>query len=231
MQGKNELYTQYFFQHVNPETIDKLWKAGRVKQFPKGHLLLRARDSLKQICIQLTGKSAVYSLTHTGKRKIIFIYGEGYLLNEQVLREETASLFCETLETSKVFVVPKTFFVKCMEEDFTLTRAVLEVQEHRLRRMGRQLKNTMGSVHMEQKLAAKLFKLSKDFGRKTAQGIEIDLNLPVTLLADMLGSSRETTSRMCGTLMDLGLITMEKKKITVRDQEKLLTYYRTGKME
>lgn len=231
MQGENELYKQSFFQNVKPETVEKLWTAGTVKQFPKGHILLRARDRSNQVYIQLSGKTIAYNLTHTGKRKIIFVYGEGILLNEHVLREHTASLFCETLEKSRIFTAPMQFFLKCMEEDFTLTSAVLRQQECRLRRMGHQLKNTLGSIYMEQKLAAKLWKLSRDFGIQTPEGTEIDMNISVTLLADMLGASRETASRMCGILADLGLIRIRKKRITVMDQEKILAFFKTGKIE
>ncbi|WP_373214163.1 Crp/Fnr family transcriptional regulator [Ruminococcus sp. 5_1_39BFAA] len=231
MQGKNELYRLSFFLNVTPKTLEKLWSAGSIKQFPRGHILMRARDKVDQVYIQLSGKSMVYNLTHTGRRKIIFIYGEGALLNEHMLYEHAASLFCETLEKSSIFAVSKKLFQKCMEEDFTLTSAVLKQQEWRLWRMGHQLKNTLGSVGMKQKLAAKLWKLSRDFGIQRPDGVEIDLNLSVTMLADMLGASRENTSRLCSELVDLGLLKIQKRRITITDQEKIADFYKTGKME
>lgn len=231
MQGENELYKQSFFQNVSPRTIETLWNAGTIKQFSKGHILMRARDNVSNVYIQISGKSMVYNLTHTGKRKIIFVYGEGMLLNEHMLQVQSASLFCETLEKSRIFTIPLHFFLKCMEEDFTLTRAVLEIQEWRLWRMGHQLKNSMGSIYMEQKLAAKLCKLSRDFGIQTPDGIEIDLNISVTLLADMIGASRETTSRLCNTLVHMGLLKIHKKRITITNSEKMLAFYKTGKLE
>lgn len=97
--------------------------------------------------------------------------------------------------------------------------------------MGHQLKNTLGGIYLERKLAAKLWKLSRDFGIQTPDGIEIDINLPVTLLADMLGASRETTSRMCGILVDLGLMKINKKKITITDSQKMSAFYKTGKIQ
>lgn len=231
MQGENLLYKQSFFQNVTPDTIEKLWGAGAVKQFPRGHIVMRARDNLNRVYIQLSGKSVIYNLTHTGKRKIIFVFGEGVLLNEHVLCARPASLFCETLEKSRIFTVPRGQFLACMEKDFTLTRAVLETQECRVRRMGHQLKNTLGGIYMERKLAAKLWKLSRDFGIQTPDGVEIDLNISVTLLADMLGASRETTSRLCGTLIDLGLMKIHKKRITITDSQKMSVFYKTGKIE
>lgn len=230
IQGENPLYKLNFFQNTTLDTIEKLWEAGQERQFSKGHILIRARESTHSVYFQMSGKSMVYNLTHDGKRKIIFIFGKGVLLNEHVLSSHLPSVFCETIETSRIFMAPLKVFVKCMETDFTLTRAVLEVQQNRIWRMGHQLKNTQGSIYMERKLAAKLWKLARDFGIRTPDGIEIDINLSVTLLADMLGASRETTSRLCGTLVDLGLIKIHKKRITITDSQKISVYYKTGKI-
>lgn len=231
MPKENELYRLSFFQKVTPETIEKLWKKGNIREYPKGHLLIRARDPVRLVYFQLSGKSMVYNLTDQGKRKIIFIWGKGILLNEHVLNEQSASLFCETIEKSRIFAVPLSLFCECMEEDFTLTRAVIELQEQRIRRLGHQLKNTLGSIYMERKLAAKLWKLSRDFGISAPEGVEIDIKLPVTLLADMLGASRETTSRLCSALIDLGLIKIKNRRITITDSEKIVAFYKTGKIQ
>ncbi|MCB7317740.1 Crp/Fnr family transcriptional regulator [Lacrimispora sp. 210928-DFI.3.58] len=231
MQGKNRLYEQKFFQNVARDTADKLWAAGSIREFPAGHVLMRAKDCTSQVYIQLSGKSMVYNLTHMGKRKIIFLFGGGVLLNEHVMNAHPASLFCETIEKSRIFSVPLKLFLQCMEEDFTLTRAVLETQECRIWRLGHQLKNTQGGIYMERKLAAKLWKLSRDFGIQKPDGIEIDINLSVTMLADMLGSSRETTSRLCSILIDLGLMKINKKRITIINPEKMSVFYKTGETE
>lgn len=230
MQGENRLYQQHLFENVMPDTIDKLWRSGVVKTFPKGSVLIRAKESAAFVCVQLSGKSMIYNLTHTGRRKIIFIFGAGTLLNEHVLNDHVTSLYCETIEQSEIFMVPVTCFLRCMEEDFTLTKAVLEMQEKRIWRLGHQLKNTMGSIYLERKLAAKLWKLARDFGIQTPEGIEIDINMTITILADMLGAPRETTSRLCNTLTNYGLMKMNKKRITITNPEKMSEFYKSGEI-
>ena len=153
------------------------------------------------------------------------------MLNEHVVHEHPASLYCETLEKSEVFSVPLSFVLSCMERDFTLTKAVLEIQESRIWRLGHQLKNTQGGIHMERKLAAKLWKLSRDFGVPSKDGLEIDIDMPVALLADLLETSRETTSRMCSFLAEKGLVKVRKKRITITDSGKMSAFYKTGKID
>ena len=122
-------------------------------------------------------------------------------------------------------------FLQIMSDDFELTKNVLAAQERKIRRLSHQLKNTTSSIYLEKKLAAKLWKLSRDFGVQTEEGIEIDLNLSVTFLADMLGVPRETTSRACSVLADNGLIHMNRKRIMILDPKKITRFYRTGKTD
>ncbi len=213
-----------------PDTLRKLRKFGKVQEFPKGSLVIRAKEPLEYIYIQIDGKSIVYNLTHTGKRKILFVFGHGALLNEHVLNEHNSAMYCETIEKSRIFIISADCFVRCMEQDFALTRAVLTAQERKVWRLGHQLKNTMGSIYMERKLAAKLWKLARDFGVNVPEGIEININLSVTLLADMLGAPRETASRLCRTLVDYKLIQMKGKRIIILDPRKISAFYRTGEI-
>lgn len=231
MRGENQLYQQHFFRDVSSDTVEKLWQTGTIKEVPRGQVLIRAKENVDSVYVQLSGKSIIYNLTHTGKRKIIFIFGDGTLLNEHVLNIHVASMYCETIEKSRIFVIPIMEFLYCMEQDFSLTRAVLEMQERRIWRLGHQLKNTMGSIYLERKLAAKLWKLSRDFGITTPEGIEIDINMSITFLADMLGAPRETTSRLCNTLTDYGLMKIRKKRITITDPRRMSNFYKTGRIQ
>ena len=224
-------YNIPFLDPVKEETREALWKLGKVEEADKGTVLFRAKKDLDKIYIQLSGKSAIYNLTHGGHRKIIFICGEGFLLNDHVMNEHLSSLFCETIEKSKIFVISAKSFLSLMEQDFSLTKAVIKVQEWKMWRMGHQLKNTTGSIYMERKLAAKLWKLARDFGRETPEGIEIDLNLSITFLSDMLGAPRETTSRLCKTLTNYGLIKINKKRITIIDADKISRLYKEGMID
>ena len=219
------------FKEVAPDTLQKLRKYGKIQEFPKGSLIIRAKEPLEQIYIQIDGKSIVYNLTHTGNRKILFIFGRGALLNELVLNDHHSATYCETIEKSRIFIIPADRFVRCMQQDFALTRAVLAAQERKVWRLGHQLKNTMGSIYMERRLAAKLWKLARDFGVNVPEGIEININLSVTFLADMLGTPRETASRLCRTLVDYRLIQMKGKRIIIINPQRISAFYRTGEIQ
>jgi len=92
--------------------------------------------------------------------------------------------------------------------------------------MYRQLKNATGVIKMEKRLAAKLWKLSKDYGVSCDNGIVINMNISITYLADLLGSKRETISRALKILLNENLIEYKDKKIKVISQEKLAEFFK-----
>ena len=70
--------------NISLELSKTLLNAGKIIEFPKGKILMRQREPVDAIYFQLSGKSMIYNLTHHGKRKILFIYGKGTLLNENI---------------------------------------------------------------------------------------------------------------------------------------------------
>ncbi|HIZ44396.1 MAG TPA: Crp/Fnr family transcriptional regulator [Firmicutes bacterium] len=228
MEKKKLILELRFFQGIRSETAERLSGKALLRKYERGALIYRAKERIGRVCFQMEGKSILYNMTHSGSRKIIFILGKGELLNDHVLNDHETSVFCEAIETSLVLEFPAALFAEEMERDFGLVRQVIAAQERKIWRLGHQLKNTMGSIYLERKLAAKLWKLARDFGIRTAEGIEIDISMPVTFLADLLGTPRETASRLCKTLTENGLIIMKKKKIIIPDPERMSRFYKTG---
>ena len=231
MNKKNPLIEMPLFDGVDSKTIKNIWAKGKVYEYPKGTILIRGKEPVSNVYIQLSGKSIQYNLTQNGKRKILFVFGRDMLLNEHVFNHHLTSIYCETIEKSEIFVIPVSEFIKQMTLDFKLAENVLEAQERKMWRLSHQLKNTMSSIYLERKLASKLWKLCRDFGIDKEYGREIDINMSITFLADMLGVPRETASRVCSTLVEQGLIKINKKRIVVVNLEGLQNFYRMGKIE
>lgn len=226
---KNEQTTEVlsFLDTCAPDTRLRFLELGQTVSFPRGKCCLRAGESNERIFFLLHGKAAIYNLTRCGRRKILFIFGSGSLVNES-LTGTISNIYCETLEPCLFHVIRRNDLLPLMEQDFSLTRSLLACQERKIWRLEHQLKNTIGSIYLERKLAAKLWKLARDFGVPAEKGILIDMDLSITFLADLLGAPRETTSRVCRRLSDLGLIQITRKKICIPDPLALSHFYRTA---
>lgn len=215
------------FPDIAEETKARLMSISSIKSYPKGEILLKAKHKEDYIYILINGRVIIYNLTHTGRKKILFVFGSGRLLNESILSPEKVSSYCESISKVELLQIPRNYFIQCMSEDFELTRDILQRQERKIWRLGHQLKNTVGGMGIDRKLAAKLWKLARDYGIPREDKIEIDMNLSITFLADMLGVPRETASRSCRFLESQGLIRIGGKRILVCP-EKLAAFYKRG---
>jgi global nitrogen regulator NtcA len=76
---------------------------------------------------------------------------------------------------------------------------------------------TLAHRDMGSRLVSFLLILSRDFGVPTSEGIRIDLKLSHQAIAEAIGSTRVTVTRLLGDLRNAEQISIHKKKITVHN--------------
>ncbi|TDT62289.1 Crp/Fnr family transcriptional regulator [Fonticella tunisiensis] len=213
------------FKVVSNSTLEFLKDRTYKIKIKKGKQLFDQKEIVKTIYIVLKGKMTLYRNSEEGQKRVIFILNEGEIINEVIFDEKVSSANCEAFEDSELLCFLKDDLMKAMSMDFKLTEFIINSMSKKIRRLYRQLKNTV-PIRIDKRLAAKLWKLSRDYGIPADEGILINLNITVTYLADMLGSSRETISRCLRVLENEGLIKVKNKKIYVVSSEKLSIYFR-----
>jgi len=214
------------FNGVSKASLKKLKDFGEVKKYQTGNHLFRDKEEVSTLYVVLSGSVSLYKLNENGNKRVIFILGKGKMINDVIIQDLPSSINCEIFEESYILSYDKATFLKIMEEDFILTKNIMSSLAMKVRRLYRQLKNATGVVRMEKKLAAKLWKLSRDYGVKCDDGVIINMNISVTYLADLLGSKRETVSRSLKILLDNKLIKYDNKKIKVIDQDELSKFFK-----
>jgi CRP/FNR family transcriptional regulator, global nitrogen regulator len=80
---------------------------------------------------------------------------------------------------------------------------------------------TLAHRDMGSRLESFILILCRDFGVPGREGITIDLRLSHQAIAEAIGSTRVTITRLLGELKKKNLISIHKKKITVRDPVQL----------
>jgi global nitrogen regulator NtcA len=76
---------------------------------------------------------------------------------------------------------------------------------------------TLAHRDMGSRLVSFLLILCRDFGVPTSDGIRIDLKLSHQAIAEAIGSTRVTVTRLLGDLREAQMISIVKKKITVHN--------------
>ncbi|MCB2293112.1 Crp/Fnr family transcriptional regulator [Clostridium algoriphilum] len=213
------------FECIEDKTLNLIRVSVIIKKLKKSQILFAERQSMSVIYIVLEGKVTMYRLSERGQKRVVYILNKGEIINEVNLDECTSSINCEGFEESEIISIATEDLLKIMKQDFKLTEVMLCSMSKKIRRLYRQIKNTV-PTRMDKRVAAKLWKLSKDYGVEIQEGILIDVKISITYLADMLGSSRETVSRAVKELEIMGMVKIENRKFIV-NREKLNEYFKS----
>ena len=214
------------FTNAKEETIEQLVKYAKVNQYKKGSYIFRDKEIVDQIYIVLHGKVSISKLGESGEGRVIFILDQGQILNDHLKNQLPSAIDCICFEKCEILSYPREWFLSMMEQDFELTKSVLDQFCSKLRRTYRQLKNAPTNIAMERKLAAKIYRLYHDYGVKVEDGYLIDLPLTVSYLSQLLGAQRETVSRAFKKLVEADLVQYENKKIKIKSPEALGNYHK-----
>jgi CRP/FNR family cyclic AMP-dependent transcriptional regulator len=221
----NQLRNLPLFKETTDETINLIKEKCYIKNLKKRESLFSERQKVDSIYIVLEGKVTMYRLSEKGQKRVIYILNKGEIINEVIFDNNTASINCEGFEDSEVISVSKVDLLNIMQQDFKLTEVIMYSMSKKIRRLYRQIKNTV-PTKMDKRVAAKLWKLSKDYGVEIEEGILIDLKISITYLADMLGSSRETISRAVKELEKMDMVKIKDRKFIV-NAEALNKYFKS----
>ncbi|MGF6376583.1 CRP/FNR family cyclic AMP-dependent transcriptional regulator [Clostridiales Family XIII bacterium PM5-7] len=207
-----------------PSTTTSLISCGILRRYKKGERVFMEREQVGCVYFLAEGTAAIYKVNQQQDKKVIFICGKGELLSITVLPSILTASECEMLTDGLILSFPSAQFKALMAADPWLSERIMEDMAKKIGRLYRQLANTTNTTLIDQQIAAKLWKLARDHGVPTDEGIEIGFNLPITYLADLVGSTRETVSRQVKRLMEKELIQWSKNRFVIKDMDQLANY-------
>lgn len=216
------------FSNVRPKTIEKIISIGHIHHYTANESIFFDKDILSSIYFVLEGTACLYKTHSNGQNKVIFILSKGELLNESLSDELPSAINCKAYNDCAILSIPKKDLLMLMQSDPILMENILSAFSKRIRRLYRQLKNSTSVIKMEKRLAAKLWKLSRDYGVPCKEGVLINFPITITSLADFLGSYRETISRALKVLISNELVIYQNKYIIIPDPDKLSLYFKSN---
>ena len=214
------------FNGVNRKLVDDLEKKLIKLNTETNTLLFREGDILDFIYMVESGQYAMFKLSSTGDQRVIFTLGPGEILNYPERRPYPISIACRVIRGGIVYKLEQKTLFEAIEKDPVLALNTIDLYNLRMRRLYRQLKNSSGSVRLDKRIAAKLWKLSKDYPTPHPEGVAIDLKITTTFLAELIGASRESVSRNLKPLLESGLVLQERGTFIIPDRSQLEFYFK-----
>lgn len=185
--------------------------------YKKGEVIVSQGEVPRSTFIIKTGLIKTYNLTVSGQERLIDINTNHDIFPDTWIfgKSSGAIYFYEALEDCTIYTVPRSVLLELMNERSDLLRVLLE------RYLGTSISqymriNALTHSIAGEKLLHMLRYLCVRFGKTTRNGnIELQIHLNHTLLADLMGISRETATNELIKLKKRGIIDYDRKQMTV----------------
>jgi CRP/FNR family cyclic AMP-dependent transcriptional regulator len=188
-----------------------------LRRFRAGATLMHEGQRGEEVLLLLEGRVKVICTTAEGKEIVLQFCGPGDLIGElSVVDDRPRSSTVEAFEPVEALALSGGDFRAFLASRPEAVTALLRAISRRFRDMDRKLIEFAASQTLG-RLAGRLVELAERYGEPVDDGVEIDLRLTQEELAGWTGSSREAVAKALQSLRDLGLVTTERRRITVLD--------------
>jgi CRP/FNR family cyclic AMP-dependent transcriptional regulator len=126
----------------------------------------------------------------------------------------------ETMEQTALYAMNRAVFIQFMEKSPKLCLKLLEATIDRLRKANEQIFD-LTFLGVRLRILKSLIRLSEQYGVQSNQGILIDVKLTHQQLANMVGTVRESVTKVLLQLQEEQVIEIRQKRIIVKNADAL----------
>ena len=215
------------FRRLAPEDRQRLAAVAQVREFDKGAQLFAEGDASEWMYTIVAGRVKVSKSTVRGTDIILEIFGPGDPVGAVAVYESRPyPASATTLEPTTCLLMPRQAFFSLLETHPTMVRGLLVGLTHRLVELTNRLAELSGG-RIEARLARFLLKLTDDMGQTHSDGIFIPLALSRQEIADMIGTTIETSIRIMSRWGKDDIVRTEKQGFVILDRAALETLARS----
>lgn len=175
----------------------------------------------KKLYILVSGRVKLSMLSPDGKEKVLTILQEGDIFGEMSLFDEDPHpITAEVIEEARLVILPFDDLENIIMQNPKVAIKIIEALAKKTRLLTSQIRELVFQ-DAEGRLASLLTRFAEDFGVDVKSGKMIDLILTHQEIANLLGSSRVTVTKLINQFIDEGIIKMYKRKIVILNEKKL----------
>lgn len=208
----------------SPLSREKLRALDRCKAnnlYHKGEVVFQEGTLPLGVYCVYEGQLKMYKAGSTGRPQIIGIAKPGTLMGHRaLLANKPHSFTAESLGEARVCFVDKKTFSSLLSENSSVTESLLRKMALDLDLVEDRLIDIVEKP-VPVRLARLLLSLGDTYGRPTQKGTRIALPLTREEMAEMIGTTQETTIRLLSLFRKKGLVRLDNKSITLLEPDKL----------
>lgn len=210
------------FSGLDKEDLNALAAIVTRKEFAKRDTLFHQGDPGDEFMILTEGSVKVELMNSEGKELTLTILTPFQFLGELALLDDVPrSATVVSMEQSVLLSINKRDFAKVLETYPRMSIPMLRQLTRRVRVLTDDIAS-MAFLDSYSRVTRKILNLAEEMGQEMADGhILIDRPLTHQQLANLVGTTRETVTKILNEMKDNGLLDIRRHRITILDREEL----------
>jgi CRP-like cAMP-binding protein len=211
---QKELFRKFdLFAELDDRELDALAAVAKQRRYQRDEVVFHAEERGDIFCLVVSGRVKVTMISPEGKEIILSMIGPGEFFGEMaLLDDEPRSATVTAIEPLEVVTIWRAELLQIMKDDFSITKKLVAELSKRLRRASRRIESLV-TMDVYGRLARFLLELARDQGREMENGFVAVQRPTHQAIANTIGTSRETVSRLLHDLIEQKLILTEGKMI------------------
>jgi len=204
------------FAELDDRELSAIAAVAKTRHYAKDDVIFHADESGDVFCLIREGQVKITMISPEGKEIILSLLGPGDFFGEMaLLDDEPRSATVVATEPLDVVTIWRSDFLQILQENFSITRKVLAELSRRLRTASNRIES-LATMDVYGRLARFFLELAQDSGKSLDNGYVAVTRPTHQSIANMIGTSRETVSRLIHDLMRQNLLLSEGKTIYLR---------------
>ena len=212
-----ELFRRFsLFAELDDAELASVAAVAKPRRFARDEVVIREDERGDVFCLIKQGRVKISMTSPEGKEIILSTLGPGEFFGEMsLLDDEPRSASVIATEKLEVLTIWQSDFLELLRENFGITRRLLAEMSKRLRDASSRIES-LATMDVYGRLARYLLELAASQGREAPDGYVAVTRPTHQAIANTIGTSRETVSRLIHELMEQGLLLSEGKTIYLR---------------
>ncbi len=206
---------------LSEQEINNLDTAPKSKaHLEKDEILYHVGESKHKIYAVSSGSIKTTSVNKNGVEQITGFYLPGEILGLEGLADMKLTSTASAMESTTVCEIDEDDFDKLCETNQGLRKSFMRIVSKEISSEHHMLM-TLGQMKSDEKLASFLVSLSSRFKQRGFSETEFNLSMPRHDIANYLGLTIETISRLFKSFQKQGLLDVKNRHIKITDREAL----------
>lgn len=213
------------FENLNYEELEKIKSITRERIYKKGSIVIVEGEKSENVFIIKSGKVKIFKTSADGREIILDIKGKSKIFAEVTLFNNSKNpATVKAIEDSTILSINNYELEEIIKQNPDMALNIIKILNKRLNDAQSRIKNlALHDAYI--RTSQTLYQLIDKYGLANRNGIiELNLNLTREELASLVGTSRETVSRVLSQLSKDKAIKITGRKIIILDKEKLVMW-------